>query len=68
MPRKPSTINRSDVRSMIRLVKEAGLPINGVKFFADGTFRLVTAGPEPIEETSQSAFDAWKERDDARPS
>ena len=68
MSRKPPTHSRSDVRSAIKLVKEAGLPIGGVKFFADGHFRIVTVGPETIEETSQSAFDAWKERHHARSS
>ncbi len=68
MPRSPSTINRTDVLRMIKLVKEAGLPIAGVKSLGDGQFRIVTYDPETIQETSQSAFDAWKERHDARSS
>lgn len=42
MPRKPSNLNRADVKQAIALMEALGKTVTAVKFHPDGTFRVMT--------------------------
>lgn len=46
-----------NVRKMVKLVQELGLPVSGVDVFADGGFRVLTA-PEK-QDAAEAALDRW---------
>ena len=70
MPRRPLTYNRNDLKQAIKLLEETGKTVTAVKFYPDGTFRVMTSQhvSKPLSDSDPAAsLDAWIKQKDACP-
>lgn len=67
MARRTLAFTQGDVIRAVKGAKSAGMEVARVEIGKDGTIVLLTSGGDKAPQP-ESAFDAWKAKNNARPS
>lgn len=65
MPKRPSTFRQTDVERVLKAACKAGVPVRALEVTKNDTIRVIVA-EDSAQTTTDSPFDEWKAKRNAR--